>query len=86
MNVTIQINGNATTLPLAQLATMLVSYPCETGYCTTDVASSRALDTFYLLVGAFLVFFMQVGFCFLEVGCVHTKNTKNILIKNILDP
>ncbi|CAK4944460.1 unnamed protein product [Aphanomyces euteiches] len=86
MNVTIQINGNATTLPLAELATMLVSYPCDTGYCTTDVASSRALDTFYLLVGAILVFFMQVGFCFLEVGCVHTKNTKNILIKNILDP
>ncbi|CAK4171546.1 unnamed protein product, partial [Aphanomyces euteiches] len=54
MNVTIQINGNATTLPLAELATMLVSYPCDTGYCTTDVASSRALDTFYLLVGAIL--------------------------------
>merc|ERR1711988_302249 len=28
---------------------------------------------------------MQCGFCMLEVGTVRIKNTKNILVKNILD-
>ena len=32
-----------------------------------------------------VVFSMQCGFCMLEVGTVRVKNTKNILVKNILD-
>jgi Amt family ammonium transporter len=32
-----------------------------------------------------LVFWMQAGFAMLEVGTVHKKNTKNILIKNMFD-
>ena len=43
------------------------------------------LDTFWLMFGAILVFFMQCGFAMLEVGSVSKKNTKNILIKNIGD-
>ena len=43
------------------------------------------LDTFWLMFGAILVFFMQTGFSMLEVGSVSKKNTKNILIKNIGD-
>ena len=43
------------------------------------------LDTFWLMFGAILVFFMQCGFAMLEVGTVSEKNTKNILIKNIGD-
>jgi Amt family ammonium transporter len=43
------------------------------------------LDTWWLLFGAILVFFMQTGFAMLEVGSVSVKNTKNILIKNIGD-
>tara|TARA_B100000427_G_scaffold176325_1_gene146711 strand:+ start:98 stop:1564 length:1467 start_codon:yes stop_codon:yes gene_type:complete len=42
-------------------------------------------NTFWLLYGAILVFFMQAGFAMLEVGHVQSKNTKNILIKNVLD-
>ncbi|KAJ8610380.1 hypothetical protein CTAYLR_003887 [Chrysophaeum taylorii] len=42
-------------------------------------------DTFWLLFGTVLVFFMQAGFAMLEVGQVAVKNTKNILIKNIFD-
>ena len=42
-------------------------------------------DAFWLMFGAILVFFMQCGFAMLEVGCVQEKNTKNILIKNVLD-
>jgi Amt family ammonium transporter len=35
--------------------------------------------------GGVLVFWMQAGFAMLEVGTVHKKNTKNILIKNMFD-
>lgn len=41
--------------------------------------------TFWLMFGAVLVFFMQTGFAMLEVGSVHAKNTRNILLKNVLD-
>ncbi|CAM9438300.1 unnamed protein product [Heterosigma akashiwo] len=43
------------------------------------------MDTFWLMFGAVLVFFMQTGFGMLEVGSVSTKNTKNILVKNVFD-
>ncbi|ETV74282.1 hypothetical protein H257_11208 [Aphanomyces astaci] len=81
MNVTLVVNGSAVTLSTDEFAALVASVSPK----FADVASARALDTFYTLMGAFLVFFMQVGFCFLEVGCVHVKNTKNILVKNILD-
>jgi len=42
-------------------------------------------DTQYLLTSAYLVFFMQAGFAMLCAGSVRSKNTKNILIKNVLD-
>ena len=45
----------------------------------------RDADTFWLMYGAILVFFMQCGFAMLEVGYVQEKNTKNILIKNVFD-
>jgi Amt family ammonium transporter len=45
----------------------------------------EALRNYFLLWGGALVFSMQCGFCMLEVGCVRYKNTRNILVKNILD-
>lgn len=43
------------------------------------------MDTWWLMFGAVLVFFMQTGFAMLEAGSVHVKNTRNILLKNVLD-
>mmetsp|Transcript_12892 Transcript_12892/g.27205 ORF Transcript_12892/g.27205 Transcript_12892/m.27205 type:complete len:515 (-) Transcript_12892:142-1686(-) len=43
------------------------------------------LDILWLLFGTYLVFFMQAGFALLEAGSVRAKNTKNILLKNVLD-
>mmetsp|Transcript_48467 Transcript_48467/g.90272 ORF Transcript_48467/g.90272 Transcript_48467/m.90272 type:complete len:500 (-) Transcript_48467:422-1921(-) len=43
------------------------------------------LDILWLLLGAYIVFFMQAGFALLETGSVRAKNTKNILLKNTLD-
>jgi len=42
-------------------------------------------NSFYLLVVGVFVFFMQAGFALLEAGSVRAKNTKNILMKNLLD-
>lgn len=43
-----------------------------------------ALDTFYLLISAALVMWMAAGFSMLEAGLVRSKNTTEILVKNIL--
>ncbi len=44
-----------------------------------------AIDTMWLLIAGFLVFFMQAGFGLLEAGFVRVKNTTNILMKNVMD-
>jgi Amt family ammonium transporter len=43
------------------------------------------LDRAWLMLAAFLVFFMQAGFAMVEAGFVRAKNTTNILMKNVLD-
>lgn len=42
-------------------------------------------DTVWVLVTAFLVFWMQPGFALLEAGFTRAKNTVNILMKNVTD-
>ncbi|MEM1156514.1 MAG: ammonium transporter [Pseudomonadota bacterium] len=42
-----------------------------------------ALDTFYFLVAGALVMWMAAGFAMLESGLVRSKNTTEILLKNI---
>lgn len=44
-----------------------------------------ALDTVWVLLAAFLVFFMQAGFAMLEAGLTRSKNTGNIVMKNLMD-
>jgi ammonium transporter, Amt family len=45
----------------------------------------RGLDTLWVLISAFLVFFMQAGFGMVEAGFIRAKNACNILTKNFLD-
>jgi len=50
-----------------------------------EIATIRAeTDTLWIMISAFLVFFMQAGFAMLEMGTVRSKNAMNILIKNLL--
>ena len=42
-----------------------------------------AIDTFYFLVMGALVMWMAAGFSMLEAGLVRSKNTAEILTKNI---
>lgn len=46
-------------------------------------ALQYALDTFYLLMGGAFVMWMAAGFTMLESGLVRSKNTTEILTKNI---
>jgi ammonium transporter, Amt family len=43
------------------------------------------LDTVWVLIAAFMVFFMQAGFGMVEAGFIRAKNATNILTKNFLD-
>ncbi|MFR9524027.1 MAG: ammonium transporter [Rikenellaceae bacterium] len=55
----------------------------ETTMTIAEVAAS--LDTVWMLLAAMLVFIMQAGFALVEAGFTRTKNTANILMKNVLD-
>ncbi len=42
------------------------------------------LDTMWVLIAAFLVFFMHAGFAMLEAGFTQAKNAVNIILKNFM--
>lgn len=46
---------------------------------------STGVNTVWMLLAAMLVFFMQPGFALVEAGFTRTKNTANILMKNLVD-
>ncbi len=54
---------------------------------TSEVIEQQriAIDTIWVLITGFLVVFMQAGFAALEAGSTQTKNTANIVMKNIID-
>ncbi|HCC28553.1 MAG TPA: ammonium transporter, partial [Marinilabiliales bacterium] len=44
-----------------------------------------SINTLWVLIAAALVFFMQAGFALVEAGLTRSKNTANILMKNLMD-
>lgn len=47
--------------------------------------ANLSADVMFVLVSGYLVFLMQAGFAMLTAGSVRSKNTKNVLLKNVLD-
>lgn len=43
------------------------------------------LNTVWTSIAAFMVFFMQAGFAFVEMGMTRAKNSINIIMKNLMD-
>jgi Amt family ammonium transporter len=77
-----RINAQDAT-PEVEISIETVSEAVEAPNTFTDLALS--LDTVWMLLAAMLVFFMQPGFALVEAGFTRTKNTANILMKNLLD-
>ena len=71
-------------------AVLLIFFAAVATPLMADTAGSAAdilkgLDTLWVLIAAFLVFFMQAGFGMVETGFIRAKNATNILTKNFLD-
>ena len=47
-------------------------------------ATQDELNSLFIFLSGVLVFFMHAGFGMLEVGGVQAKNSKNILLKNLV--
>ncbi|MFT7004453.1 MAG: Amt family ammonium transporter [Sulfurimonas sp.] len=45
----------------------------------------KDIDIVWMMLSAFLVFMMQLGFAFVETGTVRSKNTINVAMKNLVD-
>jgi ammonium transporter, Amt family len=59
--------------------------PAFTQAMADNITNTKvALDTMWVLVTAFLVFFMNLGFALVESGLCRAKNTVNILAKNYI--
>jgi Amt family ammonium transporter len=52
---------------------------------TTISEFTMSIDNMWILVTAVLVMFMQPGFALVEAGFTRSKNTVNILMKNLID-
>ena len=68
------------------ILTVLVASPAIAGeQASLPATGPSGLDTVWVLLAAFLVFFMQAGFGMVEAGFIRAKNACNILTKNFLD-
>ncbi|OKH43815.1 ammonium transporter [Calothrix sp. HK-06] len=74
------------TIPLAAMIVLAWGYAAvaqtPAGPSTGDL--KVALDTLWVAIAAFLVFFMNAGFCMLETGFCRQKNAVNVLAKNLI--
>lgn len=62
---------------------LVVPFPALSGDGEMNI--TMMINTLWVLLAAFLVFFMQAGFGMLEAGLIRAKNAGNILMKNMLD-
>jgi Amt family ammonium transporter len=71
------------TLPLA-VPLLLLAFPALAGAATpepTALKPGAVSDTIWVVLAGLLVFFMQAGFAFLEIGFSRTKNAGTVVAK-----
>ncbi len=76
-----RVTASLTTLVGLGLLTALPAWAEE----AAKAPKINSLDTVWVLMTAYLVFFMQPGFAMVEAGLTRAKNACNILAKNLLD-
>lgn len=76
-----------TTVILALFGTNIVMGQEEVTAPTAEdfVSVKVAIDTMWVMITAFIVFFMQTGFAMLEAGLVRQKGVVNALLENFID-
>ncbi|GAB4291069.1 MAG: hypothetical protein Kow0067_17550 [Coriobacteriia bacterium] len=75
--------GLAAILVLAIPAFAFAADP--TGAATLEADPGAPVDFIWMLVAAFLVYFMQAGFAMVEAGFCRAKNATNLMMKNLMD-
>lgn len=73
------------TMLVTGLALLLPGLASAQGDEESVLDLAKSINTMWVLIAGFLVFFMQAGFAFLEAGFVRSKNVVNILAENFLD-
>jgi Amt family ammonium transporter len=80
------------TVLVAALLVPAVSYALDGKVLNADTNRLEAVpdakfwaDTIWTILTAMLVFFMQAGFAMVEGGFTRSKNTANIMMKNLMD-
>ncbi len=67
------------------LSMVVTAVAAAQGNGTAVSSVTTQIDTIWLLMAAFLVFFMQAGFAMVESGFSRSKNAANLLMKNLMD-
>ena len=71
--------------PSPAASTPAPAAPAATPAVVPDPPYVNAINTMWVLITAFLVFFMQAGFMFLEAGFARTRETVNVLLEGVVD-
>src|SRR5262245_39656386 len=79
------IGGKAIGLSLLGAAMWVFLPPVVTAQSGAPSPEINALNTVWVLLAAFLVFCMQVGFVMLEAGFARSRESINILVEGIVD-
>jgi Amt family ammonium transporter len=72
-------------MPLAVTLATLLPAAGNAAESAPAFATQAAADTTWLMTAAALVFLMQAGFALLESGMSRSKNSVNVLMKNLMD-
>ncbi|MBE2222420.1 MAG: ammonium transporter, partial [Anaerolineae bacterium] len=70
-------------LSLALLMVLSSTVMAQDETTTGDIVLQ--IDVIWLFIGSFLVFWMQAGFAMVESGFSRSKNSANLLMKNLMD-